>query len=269
MRASATRYGLCGLFVVVFATNADGNTMSDDAPWLGVGIEQGERGVRVKEVIRDTAAHDGGVQFGDEIIALDATRINTPSQLQSAIIKHRVDDRIVLTVWRAGKSVRLGLELGPRLSADEILYRRLVGRSAPGFELDVVFGTSSGSSIDLRGRVVVLQFFTLDCDPCIEQHARLSRFVDEQGQSDLTVIAVTGARRDLRSWSRRSSPSFSVARDPYMAAFFAFRIENHIPALVVINNLGVIRYAGVGGDHNLERAIATANRTLRRMRRRR
>lgn len=48
---------------------------------------------------------------------------------------------------------------------------------------------------DLRGRVVVLQFFRTDSTPCAEQVVKLQELQDQLGDQGLTVVGVTSAAR--------------------------------------------------------------------------
>jgi peroxiredoxin len=232
-------------------------------PWLGVAISDGTRGVRVDEVIPDTPADEAGVMPGDEISVVAGTPVRTFVELQAAVTSQRVAQSIEITLWREGRRVRLPVLLAPKMSPGEILYRRLVNRSAPPFEVPAVWGSESGRLAHLRGRVILIQFFATACKECEDAHGALSRLVDERGRDGLAVLAVSREASDaLRAWSHSLVPSFTVLHDLYSEMFRAFRVDG-LPAIVVIDREGDVCYAGIGGKENLEHAIFAAERALR------
>ncbi len=253
---------LCALTALALSSPALAS--SDDSAWLGIGIMDGRRGVRVTEIIPDTPAEEAGLMLDDEIVAVDAEPVRSLPQLQAAIGSHQVADKVVLAVWRENSIIKLPVTLGPRLDAGEILYRRLVGKPAPEGDMTVVAGTDPGALRKLRGRVVVLEFFVVECRKCDVVHERLSRLVDERGRDGLTVLAVARESTDaLRTWAKRTLPSFTVVQDLYGSMFRAYRITE-VPAIVVIARSGDVFYAGLGGRENVEHAVFAAERALRR-----
>ena len=253
------------LLLLTSVAPALADSTSDDTPWLGVAILPGDSGVLIREVIRDTPADEAGLRVGDEILVIADTRVATPADLKAVVSKHRIGEQVQLTVWRGGKLIHTPTTVGARMSADEILYRRLVGERAPDFDVDILYGPDSGTSSDLARRVVILQFFALICDDCIDQHRALSRLTEQHPKTDLAVVAIgIDSAPALEAWAAHSEPSFNVACDPTRTVFRDYRIETSGPALVVIDRAGRVVYAGVGGAANTERATLAAERALRR-----
>ena len=236
-----------------------------EQPWLGVGINASRQGVQVLEVIPDTPAEEAGLLPGDLIVAIAGFPVKTPNQLRTVVGRYVIGDRISVRLARGGDAIERVVFLGPRLDPDEILYRRLVGKRAPDFDLDVVYGPDSGDSEDLSRQVLILQFFTKGCNDCLDQHETLSRLAAQHRGGDLSIIAVTlSDRAGLSRWAHAHTPSFSVARDPTARTFRRYRVESMVPVLVVIDRSFRVRYAGIGGADNLERALQSARRALRR-----
>lgn len=237
---------------------------TDERPWLGVGIAGGASGVRIIEVIRDTPAEEAGIVVGDEIVAIAGARVTTPRELMTEIARYRIAEQVQVTVWRDGKTLRLSVILGPKLEPGEILYRRFVGRPAPPFDIDVVYGSDSGALGQLGGQVVVLQYFAMSCQECIDQHTDLSRLSDKHASDGLVVLAVDrDPISDIADWARRHAPSFNVARDSLGSMARAFLLDTTLPALIVIDRAGVVRYAGTGGADNLRRAVESVETLIR------
>lgn len=241
---------------------AQANPPPGRTPWLGVAISDGIYGVRVDEVIADTPAQDAGVVPGDEIMTVAGTRVNTSSELQTAVATHQVDQVIMLHVWRSGRVLQMAARLGPRLSAGEVLHRRLIDRPAPFFDVPAVWGTDSGRLEHLRGQVVIIEFFATECKECLDVHGRLSRLVDARAREGLVVLAVSRESRSaLDTWSRQVAPSFTVLHDLYGEVFRSYRVDQ-LPAIVVINREGDVCYAGIGDMDIFEQARFAAGRAL-------
>ena len=79
--------------------------------WMGVETEAREGRLMVTVVRRGTPAHDAGVQFDDEIVAMDDYRVG-PLELVDRLGCYRPDDEAVLTVTRRGRLERLAIRFG-------------------------------------------------------------------------------------------------------------------------------------------------------------
>ena len=64
-------------------------------------------GVYIVEVSKNGAADKAGVKAGDVLVAIDSTRITTPSSVQEAVSRFSPGDTAQLTVIRDGKEVEL------------------------------------------------------------------------------------------------------------------------------------------------------------------
>lgn len=88
-----------------------------ERPYLGVSYRMISRdvavmndlpeGAYVQQVVPDSPADSAGIRRGDIIIAIDGKRINSQTQLSSAIADKRVGDSITITVFREGKTVEV------------------------------------------------------------------------------------------------------------------------------------------------------------------
>ena len=245
------------------APASPGRAAEPSSPWLGVGIEAGESGVRITEIIDGTPAERAGLARGDEILALGEIRVRTPRQLVAAVARHDVGDEVELSIARGGATIELPAVLAARLSAGEVLQRRLVGEPAPGFELPAVTSGDSGRLASLRGQVVVLEFWATWCKPCATTHEALDELARERGHEGLSVLAISGeSEAALRAYVNRESPEFAVLRDPSGSVRKDYHAST-IPLLVVVGRDGIIRYAGVGAGLNLDHALFAAERALR------
>jgi serine protease Do len=68
-------------------------------------------GVIVTGLRQNSSAIEAGIELGDQIIAVNGTRVNNPSQLQEQISRYRPNDRITVTIIRKNKERQLNVVL--------------------------------------------------------------------------------------------------------------------------------------------------------------
>jgi photosystem II stability/assembly factor-like uncharacterized protein len=119
--------------------------------YLGITGENapGEGGARITEVTADSPASKSGLKAGDVITVMANKPIRTWEQMVEAIGEHRAEDKIALTLTRAGKPIAIAVTLearpeGPARRPQE--FAPVTGRD----EL-VVGSIVAGSSLDKAG----------------------------------------------------------------------------------------------------------------------
>lgn len=142
--------------------------------------------------------------------------------------------------------------LGPNYSARN--------RVAPDFELQTLSGQKRRLS-DYRGEVVVLNFWTKTCGPCLEEMPSLAKFAHMLKQSGgMRLVTITtddtaeDARQTLRSLLGTEAP-FEVLVDPdsrVVADLFGTKLY---PETWFIDPEGIIR-ARVDGARDWSKPIA-------------
>ncbi len=68
-------------------------------------------GVIVLGVRENSSAVEAGIEYGDQIIAINGVRIDNPSQLQEQIGRYRPNDRITITILRNNRERQLNVVL--------------------------------------------------------------------------------------------------------------------------------------------------------------
>ena len=118
-----------------------------------------------------------------------------------------------------------------------------IGEAAPRFELTLIDGTKV-SSDELRGQVVVLNFWATWCGPCKQELPLLDTYYRVQKPHGLRVFAV--ATEDSLT-ERQLKPLFAA-----MTIQSARRIKGPyadmqaLPTNFVIDRAGIVRYAKAG-----------------------
>ena len=120
------------------------------------------------------------------------------------------------------------------------------GEAAPAFEVRTLEGQSFASK-DLKGKVVVLNFWFVGCAPCIVEIPGLNRLVKELEGRDVVFLALAlDGPKTLRSFLREKPFDYHIVP---AAAKIAKEFEvSTYPTHVLIDGEGRIRHVLTGGN---------------------
>ena len=110
-----------------------------------------------------------------------------------------------------------------------------------------------GKEIDLkklRGKVVLVSFFTTNCDPCIDEMAPLEKEVWQKFKDKKFAMVAIGRghqNKELSEFAKQHQVSFPLAGDPKQKIYGLFATM-HVPRNYVIDGKGNITYQSVGYD---------------------
>lgn len=224
----------------------------DDAgpAWLGVELAKappGEAGVVVRDVVRGSPAERAGLEPGDRILRVGSTAVAEPPEVVRAVSLRRSGERVGLSLLRSGAERLVPVVLASRPDADELLKAEFLGAPAPAWRpLATVRGSVPGALSELRGKVVVLDFWASWCMPCRMSVPALNAWHDRYGAQGLVVIGVTMDSPDVAlQASLDMGIDYAVASDPdgeTTRVFKAFAL----PTMFVIDRDGKVRDAMVG-----------------------
>ena len=135
--------------------------------------------------------------------------------------------------------------------------RPLTGKPAPDFTLTSLSGQRATLS-ELRGRVVLLDFWATWCPPCRTAMPHLEKLRQEFGQKGLTVLGVTTEDADtVEPFIREHKITFPILLDPDGVAARAYRVTG-IPRSLIIDREGKVHadLTGWGGEEVLRAKLA-------------
>ncbi len=69
-----------------------------------VGLDE-PKGVMIQEIVKGGAASKEDIQAGDVILKIDGKEVNQPNELQAYVATKRAGDKVVLTLFRNGKTI--------------------------------------------------------------------------------------------------------------------------------------------------------------------
>jgi thiol-disulfide isomerase/thioredoxin len=223
-------------------------------PWIGIAIEAGTHGVRIKEVRDKTPAKAAGLLDGDEVLSIDGKVVKQPAELIGAVQEKGVGSKVALVVRRGDKELKVELQLAARPDEQQMLRDHLIGKPAPAFVTEKVVGPHAASLADLKGNVVVVEFWATWCGPCKSTIPTLSGWQKKYGGKGLRVVGVsTEDTADLKRFLGKQKIAYTVARDPAGKTSSSWSVPA-IPTIVIIDRDGVVRFAEVGGGSNLDAA---------------
>jgi len=137
----------------------------------------------------------------------------------------------------------LALCVGLAIAAPAAAAKPQVGRPAPEATLNLVSGETIKIS-DLRGQVVVLNFWATWCGPCKTELPMLDRFYRLRKQYGLRIFAVT--TEDSLPLSQLKKLFAVLAIDNVRKVRGPYTPFEGVPTNIVIDREGIVRYAAAG-----------------------
>ena len=172
---------------------------------------------------------------------------------------------------RAGFAIALGtvvlaVVLASRFGSDPRLVESpLIGQPAPGFDLPTLDGSSSVNLDDLRGEIVVVNFFASWCLECRREHQDLVAASDAFADKGVTFVQVGYLERPGTSLAylaeAGTSPYTKYLSDPGSRTTIAYGVFG-IPETYFINQEGIV-VGKIVGEANALILGATIDAILR------
>ncbi|HVK89404.1 MAG TPA: redoxin domain-containing protein [Kofleriaceae bacterium] len=228
-------------------------------PWAGIRFDP--KSTRIDLVIQGGPAAGAGLQVGDILVSVDGVLTRSPDEAVKAIRAHAAGDRIRVVVDRGGTSITRTFALGAKPDMYELAKRELEGRPAPAFAAAQLSGPHSAKLDDLRGNVIVLDFWATWCGPCQFTMPVLERWQSTYGPKGLRVVGVSSEDLpDIQAFLAAHRFGYTIAHDVDARISQAYLVTG-VPTLVVIDRTGVVRLVHLGAD-DLKAAEATIVRLL-------
>ena len=137
----------------------------------------------------------------------------------------------------------------------------LIGQTAPEISIRTWINGEAVPLEDLRGRVVLLEFWATWCKPCQEMFPKLKQLHEEAAPRGLEIVAITrhymayGGTPEsmqeelqlMQATVNQHGVSFpvGVAEDECLQTTYG---ANGLPTAIIIDRRGLVRYAGPGGE---------------------
>jgi thiol-disulfide isomerase/thioredoxin len=139
----------------------------------------------------------------------------------------------------------------------------LLGAEAPEIGVKEWISGEATTLADLRGRVVLLEFWATWCKPCQEMFPRLKKLDEEYRASGLEIVALTRHYLASRETASSLAEELELMRSVVKQHELTFRVgvaetertqelygATGLPTLALIDRAGVVRYAHFGGGED-------------------
>jgi thiol-disulfide isomerase/thioredoxin len=233
--------------------------------WLGISMDRDSLspGALVGHVVRGSPADRAGIRDGDRLVGVAGARVGSSRAVVEAVAAHQVGDRIDITYVRDGREARASAVLGRYPPPEEVMRMDLVGAFAPAWSnVQPISGAFPPSPSDLRGRVVLLDFWATWCAPCRIVAPRLSALQERYGAQGLTVLGVSAEEADeIQAFVRRLPMRYAVGVDKAAETARRYGVTS-LPTLVVVDRRGVVREVFVGYDPAAESRLGSTIQAL-------
>jgi peroxiredoxin len=144
--------------------------------------------------------------------------------------------------------------VGGAVPATSVRAADALGQPAPPFSLPLRGGDSSLSLEQLRGQVVMVNFWASWCGPCREEFPLLDQMYKKYKTLGFTMLGVNVEpdSKDAEGFIAKTPVSFPIVFDRSSTASKLYHVEG-MPSTVLIDRNGVLRWVHRGykaGDEN-------------------
>ena len=223
--------------------------------WIGARFDA--KSTKVLLVVPGAPAERGGLHPDDVVITVDGQPMTRASEIVEHIQAAEPGMPVTLVIQRQGAPRTIVLNPEPRPEMMDVVRQALIGKPAPEATGERISGTYPATLAELRGHVVVLDFWATWCGPCAMTLPRLDAWQAAYGAKGLRIVGLSSEdATDISAFLVDHKLGYTIARDPDAKAAQAYLLQG-VPMLVIIDKAGVVRnvFLGAGNFDAIEAAI--------------
>jgi cytochrome c biogenesis protein CcmG/thiol:disulfide interchange protein DsbE len=212
--------------------------------WVGVRVD--EKPVRITQVIKGAPGDKAGLKIGDEILSVDTAPIPSGPAFVQRVMRTKNGDTLSIEIVRGGGKITLKVPVEER--PQSIANSALIDKAAPLFAATKLSGGGSTTLADLRGHVVIVDFWATWCGPCAITIPRLKQLHDKLGPKGLRIVGLSSEEPDLiKKFVADKSINYDIGLDADDKISSEYLREG-IPMFVVIDKQGIVRHVITGAN---------------------
>lgn len=210
--------------------------------WVGVRLEPN---ARVKLVIPSSPAERAGIRQDDRVVSVDGAATPDATEATLRLRNAKLGAPLAVVVERAG--AKRTITVTPERMPDPLgmIRAALVGK--PAADLDA----------NMRGAVVILDFWATWCKPCLVTMPRLDKLAQKYAARGLRVVGYTDEGvAQIADYRAKHPISYALQQDANSEIANHYLVQG-IPQLVVIDRKGIVRAVDVGAGNlrDVERLV--------------
>ncbi|MEZ4405568.1 MAG: redoxin family protein [Polyangiales bacterium] len=238
-----------GLAITLTAggSGADPRDHGRRAGYIGAVVEAGRGGLRVERVVERGPGGAAGLRAGDVIVEAGGLPPGSVGAFTASVRTAGAGSRYDIVVLRGGRRVPLSVTLGGMPAAGGVQ----VGAAPPALgPMNVVQGAGPTDLAQLRGRVVLLDFWASWCGPCRMMMPSIQRLSARYAAQGLTVIGLTDDPPAVaRAAGARLGVTYTIASTD--SAMGAYGVRS-LPTMILVDRAGNVRHVTVGVENPAE-----------------
>ncbi|MEK9138794.1 MAG: TlpA disulfide reductase family protein [Bacteroidota bacterium] len=141
--------------------------------------------------------------------------------------------------------VRIGLAVALGVSTTLAMGPELIGKPAPGFTLTSVDGRSTLSLAELRGHVVIIDFWASWCAPCSRSLPQLAAFEAKLSGVRILAVNIDDVRENAVEFLKQHRVKLTSLYDDTKRVAGRYNVPA-MPSAVVVDRYGVVRFVHAG-----------------------
>jgi peroxiredoxin len=197
-------------------------------------------------VVENGPAALAGIQLGDVIETIDGVAVSASREIVNRVTSARPGTKITVGYKRRGTSHTTVVELGTRPPDERLMRDAIVDQPAPDFTAPALDGSPAFKLADLRGNVILIDFWATWCGPCTFQFPHLKDWHQRYTSRGLRILALSDEEADLvRDFTRTEKLTYPIGLDPDARIRVAYLVPG-MPTTVIIDRKGIVRYVAIG-----------------------